>query len=409
MLQRKLAILTSEQASGRNLAARRAFNRDLGAALQAGEKRKRGGDDEAGDGGVASSWKCVNPYPQGTDNMRKRMNSCERGGGGGGDGFPNRQECVNSCYDKGDEEERATAAPEKKETVVNLLLEGRVYDAFLRARKSDADRMDNTPEGALLRRDLRGALQMALKEAGLERVPYDPVGLVQLVEMGLYDEAHESASGASARRREVGLEAAVLEAHVTGDWEEAHSQARYRVLELEIHSGKPLGGPAVDAKRAQDAKFKACLVDGGFDKMLQELVGRGFMLDARDLARECGSESGRSAALEDLLIRGEFRAVVEKFEKDGAAAGQPQWQYEIMGHGTNKQGLAQLVVAGVPDVAKMLLKRSDSDYTNATMRTLLDKHFEHALLSDNMDDARRMARELYNAHKKPKNEGCTIA
>ena len=43
-------------------------------------------------------WKCVKPYPKGTDDASKRARSCKRMPGVGGAGYPNRQGCVVECY-----------------------------------------------------------------------------------------------------------------------------------------------------------------------------------------------------------------------------------------------------------------------------------------------------------------------
>lgn len=43
-------------------------------------------------------WKCVNPYPKGTEDASVRARSCKRMPGVGGKGYPNRQGCVVECY-----------------------------------------------------------------------------------------------------------------------------------------------------------------------------------------------------------------------------------------------------------------------------------------------------------------------
>lgn len=386
MDRRKAAILSSEKTSGRDLAARRAFNRELAA----GEKKRKREEEGMG----SSSWACVRPYPKGSQNRYKRQGSCEPGAGP----YPNRQKCMESCFSDDDDNDEGEADAEE-DPVFTALLEGRVYDAFLLAREArDADRGDDTLEGALLRRDLRGALRMALEDARLEIVPYHPAGLAQLVEMGLHEEAHQSASQASTRRREAGLEAAVLRAHLTGEWEDALSEAQSRTFVISMAKLTPMEGRA-EVRRAN--LHRQCLADGGkgFDRMLRRDLARGHVLDARDVARECGSESrSGSDTLEDLLLRGEFRAAVETLEAEG---GRLKWD------GLN-HGMAQLVVAGLPDVAKRVAEQTNNGRFNLA---IFGEQLEYALKQDNVDDARRLAREVYRskADVDGDSDGCAIA
>ena len=68
------------------------------ASPPASAKRSRRGSPPSKTTPKGGEWKCVNPYPKGTEDASVRARSCKRVPGVGGAGYPNRQGCVVECY-----------------------------------------------------------------------------------------------------------------------------------------------------------------------------------------------------------------------------------------------------------------------------------------------------------------------
>tara|TARA_B100002051_G_scaffold267877_1_gene296931 strand:- start:1707 stop:1976 length:270 start_codon:yes stop_codon:yes gene_type:complete len=89
---------------------------------------------------------------------------------------------------------------------------------------------------------------------------------------------------------------------------------------------------------------------------------------------------------------------VEKFEAEG---GEMKWN-------ASQQGMAQLVIAGVPEAAKKLAEQTRNGWSNLA---IFGEQLEYAIKNDNLDDARRLARDVYEADVGDEidRDGCVVA